>query len=650
MSQSFITDTTIKETVADLGKRFGSAHQQRIERGVAQCARAWQETDGSPDSFKKFCEEYFVADAEALRLLLDRLEEALEQVDGHLHEIARNLRRWTDVVGPELPQADDLLALFEAAPDLEDQFYRQKIAFLALLNLNQPTLEKMTGEGQTWSSDQWAEARIARRFGARMPQTARRQVREILHEAEHYVARMHIPVGSILGESGKSLFPEQLRLLVHWQVREEIKGCYGVADGLERQRALRSLFGRYIDGSLPRAVLEGTADKWEPRENLVNGRPCSDTIGDKRYLLWLNNLEAARIEDQYSPEYPTALARKFDWEREISRPRVREILTGILAHPLRSRLAEYLKRRIGRDLEPHDIYFEDVVQAPPGDELDRLTRERYPDLDAFRTGLPDLLQDLGFPPSEARFLAENIAVETARGSGHAMPMGMPQYPAWLRTSGKGEAFGWDAFQTAMHELGHNVEMVYSCHGVPRPALRRVPNIALTEAFAFLYQSLALDLLGVTDPQVQGPGAAAIQTLLGAWQIAGPALLDLEIWEWLYAHPQADARELREQVLATADVIWKEYYQEFFGNDSDHLPAAYQHMIAFPLYLADYVLGHVAAHQIRAHMQGRELAQETARICSQGRLTPDLWMERAVGSSLSSEPLFQDAARFLETLP
>jgi hypothetical protein len=73
------------------------------------------------------------------------------------------------------------------------------------------------------------------------------------------------------------------------------------------------------------------------------------------------------------------------------------------------------------------------------------------------------------------------------------------------------------------------------------------------------------------------------------------------------------------------------------------------MVAHPLYLADYTLGHVISHQIRAHLRGRDLAAETKRICSIGRLTPDLWMRQAVGSGVDIRPLADDCAAALGRL-
>jgi hypothetical protein len=54
-------------------------------------------------------------------------------------------------------------------------------------------------------------------------------------------------------------------------------------------------------------------------------------------------------------------------------------------------------------------------------------------------------------------------------------------------------------------------------------------------------------------------------------------------------------------------------------------------------------------QIRSYMRGKDLAAGTKRITSLGCLTPNLWMNRAVASPVSPEPLAHDAAEGLRLL-
>ncbi|MBL9142026.1 MAG: hypothetical protein JNK53_09190 [Phycisphaerae bacterium] len=228
---------------------------------------------------------------------------------------------------------------------------------------------------------------------------------------------------------------------------------------------------------------------------------------------------------------------------------------------------------------------------------------------------------------------------------------LTQYGAWLRTNRLKDELGWDGFDTAMHELGHNLEQLCSTHFAPRPALRNVPNTACTEAFAFLYQGLARRVLGLdgsVDAQ-RTQDVGALGTMLSACQIAGPSLVELYTWRWLYQHPNATAEQLRDTVLRLSQETWQRYYEAHFGPDPYRILGAYQHMIGHPLYLADYTLGHIISHQIQAHMRGKDLAAETKRICSLGRFTPELWMQRAVGQGISVAPLAHDAAQALERM-
>jgi len=100
------------------------------------------------------------------------------------------------------------------------------------------------------------------------------------------------------------------------------------------------------------------------------------------------------------------------------------------------------------------------------------------------------------------------------------------------------------------------------------------------------------------------------------------------------------------VLAIADRLWQRFYERDFGPDPYRLLAAYQHMVGYPLYLPDYTLGHIMSHQIRSHMRGKDLAKETIRICSIGRVTPDRWMRVAVDSPVSAAALIRDATQAL----
>jgi hypothetical protein len=73
------------------------------------------------------------------------------------------------------------------------------------------------------------------------------------------------------------------------------------------------------------------------------------------------------------------------------------------------------------------------------------------------------------------------------------------------------------------------------------------------------------------------------------------------------------------------------------------------MLAYPLYLPNYGLGHLIAFQLEEHFRNADLAGEYERVCQQGRITPDLWMQGAVGARLSAQPLIMAADAAVEAM-
>jgi hypothetical protein len=66
------------------------------------------------------------------------------------------------------------------------------------------------------------------------------------------------------------------------------------------------------------------------------------------------------------------------------------------------------------------------------------------------------------------------------------------------------------------------------------------------------------------------------------------------------------------------------------------------MISYPLYLAAYPIGHLIHFQLEQHFRGRNLATEIDRIYRIGHCTPQVWMQKAVGSPLSAHAIIAAA--------
>lgn len=648
-----IPSETVRSTVERLLERHGAEQAGRIRRGVEQVAQRWWPEDGGAEDFAAFCEAHFLADPQALATTFQRLETVLEQIDGHLHEVRRELTWPIDVDTGELTPADRLLAELDLAAHVDEDLFRTRTAFLALLNLPVHTLEERLKDGPGWDRETWARSRLMDRFALRVPAAVKQELTRVMTGAEEYIGGYNLRMDRIETAAGERPFREGLRLISHWGLRDELASCYAdpTPAGLARQRLILKVMERIVRQEIPAAVIDNPDLLWNPETNAV--RPVEGAEApdgglaarepDTRYALLLKIFHAVRRVDPYSPTEPTFLARRFERERQMPEREVEELLASVLSAPEVGELARLIESRLGRPLEPFDIWYPGFKSRGdhPEDELDRAARERYPDLADFAARLPDLLERLGFEPERARWLASHMAVDPARGAGHAVPAVRRQDKAHLRTRVPRGGMDYKGFNVAMHELGHNVEQVFSLHGIDLWPLAGVPNNACTEAFAFVFQHRDLEMLGMGSNG--GPqGREALAILWNTYEIAGVSLVDMGVWNWLYAHPEATPAELREATLAIARGVWNRYFAPVFGVRDSEILAIYSHMIAYALYLPDYAIGHIIAFQIAQRLQEGDFGREVERITRQGWLTPDAWIRGAVGEPISARALLDQA--------
>jgi oligoendopeptidase F len=124
---------------------------------------------------------------------------------------------------------------------------------------------------------------------------------------------------------------------------------------------------------------------------------------------------------------------------------------------------------------------------------------------------------------------------------------------------------------------------------------------------------------------------------------------MNVWKWLYQHPDATKQELKAAVIQIAKDVWNKYYADVFGVKDQPILAIYSHMIEIPLYLAAYPIGHLIDFQLEKQIAGKNFGDEVTRIFTIGRIIPQQWMKEAVGEELSNKPLLQAVDKALENL-
>ncbi len=650
----------------ELIARYGESQRGRISRGIRQVLEYWRpEEDGDERVLERFGRDNFAGTEDALDAVFSRFERLLEQLEGHMHEISRKFREHADLeLGPLLP-IDEVFSGYDPSAHVLDDFFANKLAFVVLLNFPLTTLEERLNEGRNWTRRQWAEVRLAQRFSKRVPGEVSLALAQAAAESDQYITRYNIWMHHLLDNSGQRLFPPKLRLLSHWNLRDQIKADYvNKENGLARQRMIQLVMERIVTQTIPRAVIDNPGVDWNPYTNeialaavhdgetSVSGPISKAPEPATRYAMLQKTFAASRKLDPYSPTAPTLMARRFDEDREIPEARAKRMLEQFISSPLVPRVANLIEKRLGRALEPFDIWYDGFrPRAAYGEaELNALVAKRYPNAAAFQRDVPRLLMQLGFTKDKAEYLANYIEVDAARGAGHAMGAEMRSAKAHLRTRIEKSGMNYKGFNVAAHEMGHNVEQVLTLNDMDYWSLRGVPNTAFTEAFAFLFQARDLELLGLSLP---GDKTAALKALNDFWmtyEISGVALVDIAVWHWMYAHPDAPPGDLQNAALEIAKEIWNCYYAPVFRKQDVVLLAVYSHMIDSFLYLPDYPIGHMIAHQIEEQIKkAGSLGQEFQRMARRGRVTPDLWIENATGRPVGPEALLQSAEMALQVV-
>jgi hypothetical protein len=651
----------------ELVTRYGDGQRTRIQRGITQAMNFWRQEDGDRAVFEGVVRTHFAGDQSTLDALFERFEMLNEQMDGHFNEMVLALRTQSDLDRGQIYPFDELFSGYNPAAHVTDDFFKNKIAFIALLNFPLTTLEERLQEGEGWSRRQWAEVRLVQRFSQRVPAEVNLAISQAASEADQYIAEYNIWMHHLLTQKGERMFPAGMRLLSHWNLRDEIKADYGdPKNGLAKQKMIQQVMERIVTQTIPAIVVNNPAVDWIPVTNEVKISSAKDYDGpakvpaaptnfpepDTRYATLLKTFRASKLEDPFSPTAPTLIARRFDQNREIPEQRVKAMFEQVLSSPIVAKVAKLIETRLGRKLEPFDIWYNgfraqsSYTQA----QLDEMIAKKYPTPQAYKDDMPNLLMTLGFSKERAEYLSANIVIDPARGSGHAWGAQMRSSTSHLRTRVEPTGMNYKGYNIAIHEMGHNVEQTFSLKNIDHTSLQGVPNTAFTEAIAFVFQAQDLTLLGISTTDPMGEALKVLNDFWATYEIAGVAMVDMEVWHWMYDHPNSTPAELKEATLRISKEIWNKYYGPVFKQKDAVLLGVYSHMIHSFLYLPDYPMGHMIAFQIEEQVKkAGTVGSEVERMTTMGRLTPDLWMKKATGVHVGPEAMLTAAEHAFEEL-
>ena len=644
-AKAFFISNAVTESVSKgLIAKYGESKQDLIRKGVQHVSELWQKQDGTEQEFEVFCTENFIASDEERKSMFEKIANYWEATQGHFNKMKLLLQEPTHLDSGKLLPVDQLFAGYEAGAHLYSDLYTNKIAFIIALNFPYYSLEEKSSLGTSWTPLQWGYARMGDLFTARVPSELDLKYAEINSNADLYIAEYNIFMGTLLNDKGEKLFPKDMKLLSHWNLRDEIKSNYNLPRGLEKQRMVYEVMKRIVSQDIPKIVINNSEYDWNPIQNKVfkDGKPVEfqPELNTRYQHIW-NTFQVEKAIDAYYPSaMNTFIKRKFDVEMEISQPEVEALFTRFVSSPQVKKVAALIKKRLKRNLEPFDIWYNGFTPKSniSEEKLDEMTKTRYPNPKAFENDLPTILTKLGFSKEKVDFLSARVVVDPARGSGHAWGPVMKSEVAHLRTRIPPTGMNYKGYNIAVHEFGHNVEQLISLNDVNNYMISGIPNTSFTEALAFVFQKRDLELLGIKENNPDKEHLLALETFWNVYEIMGVSLLDMSIWKWLYNNPNATVDEFKKSVIQISKDIWNKYYAGILGPKDQTLLAIYSHMLPYPLYLSAYSYGHVIDFQFEQHFKGKNMTEEIEKMFSQGRLTPQIWMKKATGNEISIDAL------------
>lgn len=652
-TKKFISDDTIKQTIEEVKKLAPKCDVKLLERGVNQAAALWKMEDGTQEDFKTLIAKNYAKTPEEKEHLFSRICYIMERLYGTSNQLTVELQKPLHLAGPDPIEVDYLMGSYTPFSHLSDDLFENKFAFITISNFPNYTLEEKNELGKTWSRLQWAYARLGDVFTNRVPAELTAEKGIANGNSENYIAEYNIMMGHLLNEKGEKLFPEDMVLLSHWNLRDEIKSNYAnIPNAHEKQEMIYKVMERIVDQTIPLEVINNAQYDWNPYTNKAfkDGKEVAlESEGTRRYQHILDAYKVEKKIDPYTPSLPTGIQRNFEGGMEMSVEQLKELFIHLVSSEQVKQVGELIKSRLGRELRPYDIWYDGFKSRSTlsEDMLTAKTQAMYPNAEAFEKDMPRMLEALGFSKEDANYLAERIVVEGARGSGHAWGAQGKWEPARLRTRISGAGMDYKGYNIAVHEFGHNVEQTLDLYKIDYYTLNGVPNTGFTEALAFIFQKRDLDLLGFKSERNDN---TTLDIFWGLYEIMGVALVDMEVWQWLYDNPEATAEDLKNATLKIAKETWNKYYYPVLGTKDSPLLAIYSHMVNSPMYLPNYPLGHIIEYQLESHFaklnSKQEFANEIKRIYTIGRLTPQLWMQQAVGENISTQPILDEISKIM----
>jgi hypothetical protein len=267
-ASGFIGETVIAAAVDRVIEQQPPADKMLLEKGVRHAASLWRAEDGTPEEFADFVAANYISDPDQRRNVFLKVSNYFESISGNMNEITIDLRKVLDEAAGEIDEVDRMFGNYSVGSHLQTDFYNNRIAFVIALNFPYYTLAEKEELGSGWSREEWAMARLGDQFVSRVPAELNQAATVAMGNAEMYIAEYNIHMGKLRTDDGEQLFPDDMILLSHWNLRDEIKSNYADSEnGPQKQEIIYRVMERIIRQEIPEKVINNIEYEWFPYSN-----------------------------------------------------------------------------------------------------------------------------------------------------------------------------------------------------------------------------------------------------------------------------------------------------------------------------------------------------------------------------------------------
>ncbi|MEG2070702.1 MAG: hypothetical protein RR034_04940, partial [Bacteroidales bacterium] len=202
--------------------------------------------------------------------LFERIATNFETILGHNNRVTVELLRPLHVTGYKVLPVDEIFGAYNGLSHFNDDMFDNKLAFIVILNYPSFTLEEKVSNGETWSPQEWGYVRLGDLFTSRVPAKIQQNINNATAAADHYISNYNIYMGKVWSNNNVKYWPDQMKLITHWGLRDELKSCYAdQVNGLEKQQIVYNIMKRIVDQTIPEDVINKDEYIWYPSTNQI---------------------------------------------------------------------------------------------------------------------------------------------------------------------------------------------------------------------------------------------------------------------------------------------------------------------------------------------------------------------------------------------